>query len=492
MYADLQGAFGREAHYRPPRFRPKDLVSPHAQVRLRVNGTEYPVIDISSTGAAILLRVEASSPLSAVEERWPLNAPVDAEFVLHGRPVQRVSARAVRTEPGPRGVRVGLAFEGGFLDLEAAKRLDARFCLDQALSAGPRRGHASVPTQFREAVGEAVYLAQYFKRCLDPHEADARAKGEQAVCDLAAEAYASLAPAYADLRERASRAAEQFMTEPSVLRAAKAYTETVLTPLLLASPMPERSYRKPLGYPGDYQVMLYYYANAYEGPTAFAKLFHKLFVEHPLSAGVCTRKEFVVKCMHEALARHHSLTPGADFAVTSLGCGPAMEVASFVDARRSWEGRVRWRLIDQEPRTLQVAYEGALRALCRAGGRTTVECLNLSFGQLLKQPQLFTRGGRQDFIYSTGLFDYLPKQTAQALLVALYSCLTPGGELLVGNAVGPNHYFFCPEFVLDWNLTYRTKQEMFDLAACLPSTAEVEVELEPGAAYWFLRVRKAH
>jgi extracellular factor (EF) 3-hydroxypalmitic acid methyl ester biosynthesis protein len=295
---------------------------------------------------------------------------------------------------------------------------------------------------------------------------------------------------YAQLRERASRAAEPCMHDPHALAAAKRYTETVLTPLLLSAPMIARAYQKPLGYPGDYQVMLYYYADAFEGDTAFAKLFHKLFVQHPLSAGVCTRKDYVIECMKGELARHTAASRGT-FAVTSLGCGPAKDVSGFIDAQQSWEPQIHFRLIDQETETLQVAFEGAQRALAHSGSRGVVECLNLSFGQLLKSPKLLERGGPQHFIYSTGLFDYLNTPTAQQLIATLYDCLTPGGQMLIANAKGPNHYFFCPEFVLDWSLIYRTREEMEELARVLPSDAAVDIELESGGAYWFLKVRRA-
>ncbi|MDB4973132.1 MAG: hypothetical protein JWN48_1473 [Myxococcaceae bacterium] len=480
MYSELLGAFGRDAHYRPKRYRPRELLSPLARPQLRVAGRDYPVLDISSNGAALLLPSGAE---------WPVGGAFDAELIMHGQEAQRVSARVVRSEQDARGIRVALSLTHGFLDLEAAQRFDANTRLEQALSVGPSTQN-DVPAAFREVIGEAVHLVQFYRGHLDPHEAAARARGEEAVCELAERAYKGLSPLYAELREKASRAARPLMSDPGQLRAAKAYTNTVLTPLLLSAPMIARSYLKPLGYPGDYQVMLYYYADAFEGETAFAKAFHRLFVQHPLSAGVCTRKDYVVERMERELAQHEHASADAPFYVTSLGCGPAMEVSGFVHSRRSWNSPIHWRLIDQEARTLQVAYEGAQRALAKVDARGSVECLNLAFGQLLKSPQLLARGGPQHFIYSTGLFDYLPTHTGQQLIRALYDCLTPSGEMLIGNAKGPNDYFFCPEFVLDWSLIYRTREEMRELASVLPSGAHVELELEPGGAYWFLRVRK--
>ena len=480
MYSELLGAFGREAHYRPKRYRPRELLSSLAKPHFRVGDREYPLFDISSNGASLIVPFEIE---------LPVGTDVDAALVVHGVEAQHVFARVVRSEADARGQRIGLSLTHGFLDLEAARRLDASTQLEHALRIGPADG--VVPTEFREVITEAVHLVQFYRRSLAPHEAMARAQGEQAICELAARAYERLTPLYRELREKASQAALSFMADPRVLHAAKSYTTTVLTPLLLSAPMIDRSYHKPLGYPGDYQVMLYYYADAFEGETAFAKAFHRLFVQHPLSAGVCTRKDYVVDCMERELARHEQRrTPDSTFAVTSLGCGPALEVSAFIESRKTWQGQIHWRLIDQEPRTLEVAYTGAQRALASVSSRGTVECLNLAFGQLLRSPQLLTRGGEQHFIYSTGLFDYLNTKTSQQLLRALYDCLAPGGEMLIGNAKGPNNYFFCPEFVLDWTLIYRTQEEMRELASVLPGDARVEVDLEPGGAYWFLRIRK--
>ena len=254
--------------------------------------------------------------------------------------------------------------------------------------------------------------------------------------------------------------------------------------------MIRRSYGKPLGYPGDYQVMLYYYNNALEGDSAFAKVFHKFFVEHPLSHGVRTRKDYIV----DALGREHRRATGAraggTFRAASLGCGPAREIADYVRRAGAWHGDAVFTLIDQEDETLSVAHRDAGAALARTGADGALQCLNLSFGQLLAEPDLLPDRNPQDVIYSTGLFDYLRESRAQPLLRALYERLAPGGLLLIGNALGPNRHFWSPEFVLDWTLLYRTDAEMRRLAAQLPEEAEVDVELETGGAYWFLVVRR--
>ena len=111
-------------------------------------------------------------------------------------------------------------------------------------------------------------------------------------------------------------------------------------------------------------------------------------------------------------------------------------------------------------------------------------------GQIISKPQGLLELGKQDFIYCIGLFDYLHKHIASRLLGGLYAALEPGGELLVGNAAWPTEAFFAPEFVLDWKLLYRSRQDMAALAATLPAEAQSEVVLEPGGAYFVMRVRK--
>ncbi len=86
-----------------------------------------------------------------------------------------------------------------------------------------------------------------------------------------------------------------------------------------------------MGYPGDYQVMLYYYNKSFEGDSVFAKVFHRIGIEHPMAHGVCTRKDFIVELMeqeHDRVLAERG--DGCEFRVASLGCGPAREVSDYV------------------------------------------------------------------------------------------------------------------------------------------------------------------
>ena len=96
----------------------------------------------------------------------------------------------------------------------------------------------------------------------------------------------------------------------------------------------------------------------------------------------------------------------------------------------------------------------------------------------------------QNYIYCTGLFDYIKESRAQVLIGALYDLLAPGGLMSVGNAIGPQDCFWTPEFLGDWSMIYRTRDQVRRLGALLPESAIIDVVAEPGNAYYFLNVRK--
>jgi SAM-dependent methyltransferase len=486
-YEELMGAVGRAVFYRPERRRVRDLLSRDARPQLLVSGREVQLFDVSMNGISFLTGENHSS--------WQVGQELAVRLLLRDKEIYAGQARVARVEPGSRGrCRVGVGLVTGFLDLPEVRREDDEGQLERDLSAGPEATRERIPVGFREQVGRAVHFLQYYRRVLGRNEARYREfglHGAEAVRSLTERALTSLREPWAEIQQECSRASVECLQDLEVLLAAKEYTETVVTPVMMEVPLVHRAYTKPLGYPGDYQVMLYYYNNRPEGDSVYAQVFHKLGVEHPLSAGVRTRKDYVIELMEEEHDR--VCAAGADepaFRVTSLACGPAREVSDYIPRRRGWPGSVTWTLIDQEDEALSIAYHDAVRALSQVGARGSLQCLHLSFVQMLRDPTVVASLEPQHFIFSTGFFDYLREAQAQSVLRGLYERLTPGGLLVIGNALGPNEHFWSAEFILDWTLLYRTRDEMRRLAARLPETAEVDVAAEPGNAYYFLLVRR--
>lgn len=479
-YENLRGAEGRAVNFRPTRHRVEQLFASGSALQVLLGESILPVLDISTNG----LCVNASH----VDPTLTPGREAEVELRVRNRTAQRLLARIARVEADGGTLRVGLHVPSASIDVERVIRQGRSAELAESLACA----RAEVPRPVATAMLDFAYLLSHYQRALAPHEAAARQAGDGAVIELAEQAYQSMAPRFAEVQAAASLATEPYLQDRKAVAAIKAYAETLITPLVLPAPMAHRAYHKPLGYPGDYRVMLHCYDDDFEGDTAYAKAAHRTFVRHPLSAGIITRKNYVV----ERLSQHYNAwasaqsSSAAAYRVLSLGCGPAREISDFAAAVQGLRTPLELRLIDQETRALEIAHAHSARALSRMDHNVSISCLNLSFGQIIAKPQGLAQLGQQHFIYCTGLFDYLHKRIAARLLNALYAGLEPGGELLVGNAAWRNDAFFAPEFVLDWKLLYRTQDDMAQLASTLPGDAQTEVVIEPGHAYFFLRARR--
>src|SRR4029077_4761352 len=115
--------------------------------------------------------------------------------------------------------------------------------------------------------------------------------------------YAKLREEWEPLRIRANALVCQLTPDSASFKATKRFTEAVVTPELVAGPAWQRSYTKPLGYPGDYVVMNHFYTNAWEGSSAFEKLGHRLLTEGPLPACVVPRMEMLRDSIAETMQR---------------------------------------------------------------------------------------------------------------------------------------------------------------------------------------------
>jgi SAM-dependent methyltransferase len=477
-YEELHGALDERIHYRPRRQKAGQLFSFDSQPTIAIVDRRYPVFDISSTGVSFFC--ESS-------EEFEVGQEVHVTIEAHGQELHSDQARVVRIELRSRGSKVGLAFPFGFVDLDEVTGRYSEEELRRELSRGPDPFNGAIREPYKDQVVRAYNFLMHCRRVLGDYERSQGELSDSQLREAAARAAETLRPAWREICSDASKAAIPLLRDQAALRAAKQFTETLITPLLTDCPMVRRSYEKPLGYPGDYQVMLYYYDNSFEGESLYSKVFHKFFVEHPLSHGVATRSQYVVDLIMEELGTRSSSNMDP-YRILSIGCGPAHEAKLLYSNELA--SPIEWLLIDQEEEALDVAFRNAKKNIAEAGRPDSCRLFNTSFTKLINSPSDVLPEMPQDFIFCTGLFDYLRIEKARALVAALYDWLAPGGMIAVGNALAPNTHFWSPEFVLDWSLLYRTSQDMCEFAAGLPSSASFEVTTEPGGAYHFLLVRK--
>jgi len=276
--------------------------------------------------------------------------------------------------------------------------------------------------------------------------------------------------------------------DESLLPAHREFIKRQLHPLLLNSPFMFRTYSKPLGYAGDYEMMSMIVRNGYEGKSLFAKLINAyLLAQNPCEA-VRNRVHFLQNRIAEETCR--MARGGKQANIFCVACGPAWEAANFI-AEHPLADKASFHLLDFNAETLDYT-ENKLREIKRLHHRhTRVELVKNSVHNLLRAKSRTTLPEpKYDLIYCSGLYDYLSDRVCQSLNNYLYDQLLPGGLMVVGNfapfTAGQN----LMEHLMDWYLIYRDSKQMSALAPERARVDDSRVRAEHTGANIFLEVRK--
>jgi SAM-dependent methyltransferase len=255
-------------------------------------------------------------------------------------------------------------------------------------------------------------------------------------------------------------------------------------PYFMQAPNLRRAFEKPLGYAGDHVIMDMGYRNCAEGETPLGKMLHQWFSgAHRACAAVRSRRRRILQEME----RHGQHPSGAEYRIMSLASGSAWELRDLVGESYLVD-RVSFRCVDQDPTALSAAERGFEVACAEHQRRCRATFAQDSVRSLMKSGA--AAHGKQDFIYSLGLYDYLPAQAASRLTQVLYDALAPGGRLVLANYMPSSDARPIIELVSDWWLIYRDREEMLALGKDLPSDASCRVEADVTGSIWLLFVDK--
>lgn len=234
-----------------------------------------------------------------------------------------------------------------------------------------------------------------------------------------------------------------------------------LHPLLMSSPFPYRAFSKPLGFAGDYMMMYMIQHETAKGPNLYSKFVNVFYSNIPLSVSVSNRTSKLLQLINEGV--QNAENKNEKFSAFSIGCGPALEVKKFI---RDQKPKVpcNFRLLDFNQETLNFAKSEADKVnndnVCK------VDTVLESVHNLLKLTT--SRGSIYDekynFVYCSGLFDYLSDKICSRLTKMFYSWLKPGGKLLVTNMHSKDRDRYLTEIVLEWYLIYRDEKNMANFA----------------------------
>ena len=278
--------------------------------------------------------------------------------------------------------------------------------------------------------------------------------------------------------------------EHDLLPMHRAYMKRQLHPVVLCSPFAYRTFTKPLGYAGDYEMVNMLVRSPYEGSTLFAKIVNLWFIEQPPAEAHRNRVNYLTQKLLEETVR--VTAQGKTARIFNLACGPGVEVQGFLTEQRISD-QAHFTMLDFNEETLQHV-SGALNEIKNRHHRTTsIRLLKKSVHHLLKESgKAIERGAadQYDFVYCAGLLDYLPDTVCKRLMSLMYDWLAPGGLLLATNVDVSNPLRHGMDHLLDWHLNYRNASEARALYPAQAPGGSASVRSDMTGVNLFIEVRK--
>jgi extracellular factor (EF) 3-hydroxypalmitic acid methyl ester biosynthesis protein len=448
-YEELKGSRGREVWVRAPRYDARKLF-PNVPPRVCVRASWYKLQNISLGGLAVLCN-------HTTEDIPELGEIVPLSIQQSGLPIFEANARVARRETTVFGSKIAFSLVNGFIEIDKllSRNVQARIAAQSPFATGETA--RLVPQEYRAFCADLLKVLGSYRDLLQENETLAKSFEREFDADSAYNACeARLLQNWRSIWRTGNDLIREIMHDRAALDATKNFTEIVITPELRLGAIWERSYVKPLGYPGDFEVMNQVYDWQRCGATVYRMLLHRLGLD--VAECIRTRMEVVLKSI-ETVVAEKGATRRAH--IMSLGSGPAREVELYLSRTGLQGKRVEFTLIDQEQAALNYALEKTYPHVLNSSGHANVQCLNLSFLDILRSAGTFGNLPPQDLIYSVGLFDYLVDRRVRSIVQRLYALLAPGGVMILGNMNETALSNLWPmECITDWALYYRSEAEM--------------------------------
>jgi len=266
----------------------------------------------------------------------------------------------------------------------------------------------------------------------------------------------------------------------------KAFARREIHPLTMCAPFIHRTYTKPLGFAGDYEMVRMILRDPMEGQNSYAKVVNSVLLRSGTAEAHRNRIVRLTEFLEGEARRVNAL--GRPFSVINIGCGPAADVERFL--KTSWlSDQTKFHLLDFNRETLDFAQEQITHVIRERSRKTKVKFVHRSVHELLKQASARKTVPEKSFdmVYCAGLFDYLNNRICSRLLKLFYSWTLPGGLVVVTN-VHPKHPVkgFL-EHLQEWYLVLRNEKQMLALE---PSLGAQKATTEDTGVNVFLEIRK--
>ncbi len=463
--------------FRPNRYRAQEIFQ--GTDKAFYNGdVACKITDISFEGMSLRSRTEVAP-----------GDLIDISILIGDQEIVNIQAKVAWSKPDTIGCDFGCEISGGALDLNAIKQSAQRHAIHERAAFDRNAQFALIPPEYVVLGAQLTHALYGLRDRLQALESAREFTGETLSSDKMRKTLDDARDGFQLLWHEMNEIVRPIPRNDPRFAAIKWHTENILRLPLADAPIVKRSFEKPLGYPGDYQVMLYNYEN--ETPAATDTLFDQTIhhiVATTVGAGIRARMLLTLKNIYKDFESSDP-TAAQPFEILNVGCGPAREIKLLLE-EKTIDKPLKINLIEQDEEALQHATEATAFGKFRTNGNAEIVPYHASFADLLRTGRLTDHLGQQDIIYSLGLVDYFSMATAKRMARDFYDKLKPGGQLIFCNVNDAREGIYWPlEFLCDWTIQYRNEAQMLEMFADLPG-ADVRVELEENKQVWVVFARK--
>jgi extracellular factor (EF) 3-hydroxypalmitic acid methyl ester biosynthesis protein len=361
--------------------------------------------------------------------------------------------------------------------------------------------------EYQFAVSRIANFLQELSRWLGQAEALSASAGKTNVEEeLFEHVWSPLHAKLSELFAQFEQEAPQLSREETPVH--RAFAQRELHPLVMCDPFFHRSFVKPLGYAGDYQMVRMILGESDPTTEAAApppthdssavshvrsrtmSTYARVLNAFNLGAGPSAAHRNRIQLLEQLLtqeARRVRAT-GRPLRVLDVGCGPASELERFIAGSELSQHCVVT-LIDFNEETLEYAHSKLMLAMQKAHRKVNVRAVELSIHDLLRAAARNDSAfrDRYDFVYCAGLFDYLSDRVCRRLLRLYLDWIAPGALLVATNVRDNNPIRYYMEHVAEWYLEHRSEAQFQSLA---PEGTHARVYSDATGINLFLEIRK--
>ncbi|MDP9002006.1 MAG: class I SAM-dependent methyltransferase family protein [Myxococcota bacterium] len=488
-YAELDGGQGREVFFRPQRYQRNDLgpVRPTVRVAFCTStgvpsrgdnavSRECALHDVSQNGVGLELPPDVTVEIGTVLPELVIS--------FDGHEAYRGEARIGSLREIDGKTVAGASLLDSLMNIEDVLQLrdvkswSVQGSNDLGLGVRQQPWRVTGHNHFKALVGELRLFLEDAARRLGELESalpwhvthgSPDSPARDALVQRLRSEFVPEVVTYSDAIDEALRGASPLEVPPL-----KEYSIRYIHDFLMMCPWMHRALHKPLGYPGDYEVMKYVYEANFEGSTLFAKSLSMAFLETQAARAVRARKDLLKKQLSARIDAHASTAE--PLRILSVASGPAQEFYELLNERTTISRPIEIVLFDQDQGALSYAFSRLKRLVdSKWAGTVNIVYRYDSIKRLLRDQNIFASLNRSDVIICSGLFDYLQLPTAVSLCRKFYGCLAEGGTAYIGNMTPANPSRWFMELHLDWFLIYRTHLEMMEFAGRAAPQAPTQI-----------------